>query len=160
MRKREKLDQVIEGFSKTNILVFGDVMMDRFIWGNVSRISPEAPVPVVKVERETFLLGGAANVVHNIQALEGTYRSAEFVGDDEMGRRIIRDLKKIGMGTQGLFVDPGRQTTVKTRIIAHHQQVVRIDRETSDAIRPSTLQALSEFLKKVGRVRRGDSLRL
>ena len=148
MRKREKLDQVIEGFSKTNILVFGDVMMDRFIWGNVSRISPEAPVPVVKVERETFLLGGAANVVHNIQALGGNVSLCGVVGDDEMGRRIIRDLKKIGIGTQGLFMDPDRQTTVKTRIIAHHQQVVRIDRETSDAIRPSTLQALSEFLRR------------
>jgi rfaE bifunctional protein kinase chain/domain len=148
MRKRVKLDQVIEGFSKTNILVFGDVMMDRFIWGNVSRISPEAPVPVVKVERETFLLGGAANVVHNIHALGGNVSLCGVVGDDEMGRRIIRDLKKIGIGTQGLFVDPGRQTTVKTRIIAHHQQVVRIDRETADAIQPSTLQALSGFLRR------------
>jgi D-beta-D-heptose 7-phosphate kinase/D-beta-D-heptose 1-phosphate adenosyltransferase len=148
MGKREKLDQVIEGFSKTNILVFGDVMMDRFIWGNVSRISPEAPVPVVKVERETFLLGGAANVVHNIHALGGNGSLCGVVGDDEMGRQIIRDLKKIGIGTQGLFVDPDRQTTVKTRIIAHHQQVVRIDREATDAIRPSTLQALSEFLRR------------
>src|SRR3990170_3133639 len=108
MRKREKLDQVIEGFSKTNILVFGDVMMDLFIWGNVSRISPEAPVPVVKVERETFLLGGAANVVHNIHALGGNVSLCGVVGDDEMGRQIIRDLKKIGIGTQGLFVDPDR----------------------------------------------------
>jgi len=148
MGKRVKLDQVIEGFSKTNILVFGDVMMDRFIWGNVSRISPEAPVPVVKVERETFLLGGAANVVHNIHALGGNGSLCGVVGDDEMGRQIIRDLKKIGIGTQGLFVDPDRQTTVKTRIIAHHQQVVRIDREATDAIRPSTLQALSEFLRR------------
>jgi rfaE bifunctional protein kinase chain/domain len=148
MRKRVKLDQVIEDFSKTNILVFGDVMMDRFIWGNVSRISPEAPVPVVKVERETFLLGGAANVVHNIRTLGGNVSLCGVVGDDEMGRRIIRDLKKIGIGTQGLLVDPDRQTTVKTRIIAHHQQVVRIDREATDAIRPSTLQALSEFLRR------------
>jgi len=148
MGKSVKLDQVIEGFSKTNILVFGDVMMDRFIWGNVSRISPEAPVPVVKVERETFLLGGAANVVHNIHALGGNGSLCGVVGDDEMGRQIIRDLKKIGIGTQGLFVDPDRQTTVKTRIIAHHQQVVRIDREATDAIRPSTLQALSEFLRR------------
>jgi D-glycero-beta-D-manno-heptose-7-phosphate kinase len=148
MRKRVKLDQVVEGFSKTNILVFGDVMMDRFIWGSVSRISPEAPVPVVKVERETFLLGGAANVVHNIHALGGNVSLCGVVGDDEIGRRIIRDLKKIGIGTQGLFVDPDRQTTMKTRIIAHHQQVVRIDRETTDAIRPSTLQALSEFLRR------------
>jgi D-beta-D-heptose 7-phosphate kinase/D-beta-D-heptose 1-phosphate adenosyltransferase len=97
---------------------------------------------------ETFLLGGAANVVHNIQALGGNVSLCGVVGDDEMGRRIIRDLKKIGIGTQGLFMDPDRQTTVKTRIIAHHQQVVRIDRETSDAIRPSTLQALSEFLRR------------
>jgi len=147
-KRGEKLVQVIEGFSKTNILVFGDVMMDRFIWGNVSRISPEAPVPVVKVERETFLLGGAGNVVHNIHALGGNVSLCGVVGDDEMGRRIIRDLKKIGIGTQGLFVDPDRQTTVKTRIIAHHQQVVRIDRETTDVIRPSTLQTLSKFLQR------------
>jgi D-beta-D-heptose 7-phosphate kinase/D-beta-D-heptose 1-phosphate adenosyltransferase len=100
------------------------------------------------VERETFLLGGAANVVHNIHALGGNGSLCGVVGDDEMGRQIIRDLKKIGIGTQGLFVDPDRQTTVKTRIIAHHQQVVRIDREATDAIRPSTLQALSEFLRR------------
>src|SRR4030043_2465300 len=116
-------EKILNKFPKVKILVVGDIMMDRFIWGKVSRISPEAPVPVVAVEKETFLLGGAANVVNNIHALGGNVTLCGVVGDDEMGQKIIKKLTGMGIGLHGLFVEQGRQTTVKTRIIAHKQQV-------------------------------------
>jgi len=142
------LEKILRRFSKVNILVVGDIMMDRFIWGKVSRISPEAPVPVVAVEKETFLLGGAANVVNNIHALGGNVTLCGVVGDDEMGQKIIKKLTETKIGLQGIFVEQGRQTSTKTRIIAHHQQLVRIDRETTDHPRAPTSRNLSEFLKK------------
>jgi len=142
------LEKILSRFSKVKILVVGDIMMDRFIWGKVSRISPEAPVPVVAVEKETFLLGGAANVVNNINSLGGKVSLCGVVGDDEMGEKIIKELTEMRIGLHGTFVEEGRQTTTKTRIIAHHQQLVRIDRETADHPRISTSRILSEFLKK------------
>ncbi len=141
------LQKKLDGFSKVKILVIGDIMMDRFIWGKVSRISPEAPVPVVLVERETFLLGGAANVVSNVHSLGGKVSLCGVVGDDDPGQKIIEKLTEEEIGINGVFVEPGRQTTLKTRIIAHHQQLVRIDRETTDSLRRPTLRNLSEFLK-------------
>jgi len=148
MRQQVKFERILDRFEKANVLVVGDIMMDRFIWGKVSRISPEAPVPVVLVEKETFLLGGAANVVHNIHSLGGKVLPCGVVGDDEMGQKVISELTRIGVETRGIFVEEGRQTTVKTRIIAHQQQVVRIDRETADSVKPSTLRNLSEFLRE------------
>jgi len=148
MGKRSMFGRWLDRFSKAKILVIGDIMMDRFIWGKVSRISPEAPVPVVVVDKETFLLGGAANVVNNIHSLGGNVSLCGVLGDDETGQRVLEELTGIGVGVHGIFVEPGRQTTTKTRIIAHHQQVVRIDRETTDHLKASTLKHLSEFLKK------------
>lgn len=141
------LRKILDGFSKVKVLVIGDIMMDRFIWGKVSRISPEAPVPVVVVEKETFLLGGAANVVNNVHSLGGKVALCGVVGDDEMGQRIIKELTEMGIGINGVFVEQGRQTTVKTRVVAHQQQLVRIDRETTDLTKVFTLRNLSEFLK-------------
>ena len=141
-------EKILNKFPKVKILVVGDIMMDRFIWGKVSRISPEAPVPVVAVEKETFLLGGAANVVNNIYSLGGKVSLCGVVGDDEMGEKIIKELAEMGIGMHGIFVEQGRQTTTKTRIIAHQQQVVRIDREATDHLKVPTLRNLSEFLKK------------
>jgi D-beta-D-heptose 7-phosphate kinase/D-beta-D-heptose 1-phosphate adenosyltransferase len=142
------LEKILKGFAKINILVIGDIMMDRFIWGKVSRISPEAPVPVVLVEKETFLLGGAANVVNNIHSLGGKVSLCGVVGDDETGQKIINKLTEMGIGIHGIFLEQGRQTTVKTRIIAHQQQLVRIDRETTDHLSGSTFRNLSEFFKR------------
>ncbi len=141
-------EKILNKFPKVKILVVGDIMMDRFIWGKVSRISPEAPVPVVAVEKETFLLGGAANVVNNIHSLGGKVSLCGVVGDDEMGEKIIKELAEMGIGMHGIFVEQGRQTTTKTRIIAHQQQVVRIDREATDHLKVPTLRNLSEFIKK------------
>lgn len=147
MRKeQEALRRVVDRFSRAKILVIGDVMMDRFIWGKVSRISPEAPVPVVVVDHEDFRLGGAANVVNNIDGLGGKGVLCGVVGDDEMGQRIISELLQRNIKTDGIFVEKGRQTTVKTRIFANQQQVVRIDRERTDHLKSSTLRNLLEFL--------------
>ena len=150
--EKSDLNQIIKRFSEVKILVVGDIMMDRFLWGKVFRISPEAPVPVVVVEKETFLLGGAANVVNNIHSLDGQVSLCGVLGDDELGQRIMKELNEKGVENQGVFLEPGRQTTVKTRVIAHHhpyqQQLVRIDRETTDHPKHSTLRSLSGFLEK------------
>jgi D-beta-D-heptose 7-phosphate kinase/D-beta-D-heptose 1-phosphate adenosyltransferase len=126
-------------------------MLDRFIWGKVSRISPEAPVPVVLVDHhdnEIFHLGGAANVANNIHSLGGKVSLCGVIGDDLNGERIREELRKIGIHTDGIFDEPGRQTTVKTRIFANQQQVVRIDREITDHPKDSTLQDMLKFLAK------------
>ena len=137
---------ILARFSEAKILVVGDIMMDRFIWGNVSRISPEAPVPVVLIEKETLLLGGAANVVNNIHSLGGHVSLCGVIGDDEGGQRVLRELTQRGVDIRGLMIEEGRQTTTKTRIIAHQQQVVRIDRETTDFLKSSTFRDLSTFI--------------
>lgn len=149
MKKRKTssgLSKELATFTKARILVVGDIMMDRFIWGRVSRISPEAPVPVVLVEKETFLLGGAANVVNNVHSLGGLVTLCGVIGDDEMGQRILNELNQKGVDIRGVIFEEGRQTTAKTRIIAHQQQVVRIDRETTDSLKPSTLRDLARFI--------------
>jgi rfaE bifunctional protein kinase chain/domain len=148
MSEVSNFGKILGKVSKVKILVVGDIMMDRFIWGKVSRISPEAPVPVVTVEKETFLLGGAANVVNNIHALGGNVTLCGVVGDDEMGQKIIKKLSEMNIGLHGIFVEQGRQTTTKTRVIAHHQQLVRIDRETTDHPKMITFRNLFEFLKR------------
>jgi len=104
-------------------------MLDQFIWGRVERISPEAPVPVVQVTDESVHLGGAANVVANIRALGGKATACGVVGADEAGRRLLAELKAIGAGSGGVVVARGWATIRKTRIVAHNQQVVRVDRE-------------------------------
>ncbi len=139
-------EKIIRNFSKVRILVVGDIMLDRFIWGGVSRISPEAPVPVVVVEKETFLLGGAANVVNNIHSLGGKVSLCGVIGDDEIGRKIMQRLDEMGIERQGVMVESGRQSTVKTRIIAHHQQLLRIDRETIHPPTGRTVQILLKYL--------------
>jgi D-beta-D-heptose 7-phosphate kinase/D-beta-D-heptose 1-phosphate adenosyltransferase len=144
--------KIVDRFSEVKILVVGDVMMDRFIWGKVSRISPEAPVPVVLFEREDLILGGAANVVNNIHSLGGDVSICGVVGNDEYGKIILEKINEIGVKTDGIFEEKGRRTTVKTRIIAHQhpyqQQLARIDRETTDHSKPYTSQSLLKFLSE------------
>ena len=148
-KQRKKLESILKRFPRVKLLVVGDIMMDRSIFGKVSRISPEAPVPVIIAEAEDFNLGGAANVAHNIRSLGGAVSLCGIVGDDENGRKMYRRIAEKGIQTQGIFFEQGRQTTVKTRIIAHHphyQQLVRVDRETTDHPRASTFRNLSKFL--------------
>lgn len=123
-------------FPQTRILVVGDIILDHYLWGKVNRISPEAPVPIVHVQSETFQLGGAANVLNNIRALGGQAELCGVVGDDENGRRLLQALNIDAQGRRGLLVDRSRPTTRKTRLIAHNQQVVRFDIEERTALAP------------------------
>jgi D-glycero-beta-D-manno-heptose-7-phosphate kinase len=139
-----KLTKIIDRFPATGVLVVGDVMMDHYVWGTVSRISPEAPVPVVNVTRETLLLGGAANVVSNIRSLGGQVGICGVIGHDDAGRQLQHLLHTRGVPTDGLIMEPGRSTTIKTRVIAHHQQVVRFDRENREGIARETHRKIFE----------------
>lgn len=116
-------------FRRVRVLVAGDLMLDHFVWGRVERISPEAPVPVVQVTAESRRLGGAANVVHNLRALGGQVTVCGVVGEDPAGRELLAELARIGADAGGVVRSRGAATTRKTRIIAHQQQVVRLDRE-------------------------------
>jgi rfaE bifunctional protein kinase chain/domain len=134
-------------FGRTGILVIGDLMIDQYVWGRVKRISPEAPVPVVEVTEENLLLGGAANVAHNVSSLGGRVFIAGTIGKDESGKILIEKLKEKGFNTDGVIRDGKRPTTVKTRVIAHSQQVVRFDREEKAEIQQSTLSNLIEYVR-------------
>jgi D-beta-D-heptose 7-phosphate kinase/D-beta-D-heptose 1-phosphate adenosyltransferase len=143
-----QLSATLEKFSDVNLLVVGDLMLDRFIWGNVERLSPEAPVPVLRVVSEKSSLGGAANVIHNVRSLGGRVTACGIVGKDEAGKRVVAALRKIGASTAGVIADPGFQTIEKSRIIAspHHQQIVRLDRENHQSVHESTLRRLRDFV--------------
>ncbi len=142
-----RLRQLLGRWSQSSILVVGDVMLDQFIWGKVSRISPEAPVPVVEVNKESFFPGGAANVARNLVALGVPVRVAGVVGDDPAGATIRSLLDEQGAETSGLIVDPTRETSLKTRIVAHQQQMVRFDRETTAPISPATSRKLGGYCR-------------
>jgi D-beta-D-heptose 7-phosphate kinase/D-beta-D-heptose 1-phosphate adenosyltransferase len=144
-----KADNLLSRLSKGQVLVVGDIIMDEFIWGKVNRISPEAPVPVVTVKEETQLLGGAANVVNNIRSLGGQVFLAGLIGGDERGREILRLLEERGVDTGGILVDPRRPTTVKTRVIAHSQQVVRFDRENQDPLSQGYADSMASYVREM-----------
>lgn len=143
---KENLVKAIHSFSNINILVLGDIIVDHFIWGNVTRISPEAPVPVVNVTNENLLLGGSANVLHNIFAMGGKAALCGVIGTDWMGGKLIDLLKETQSSTDGVIKDPHRPTTKKTRIVAQGQQVVRFDRENSAPLSDEILSELSTFI--------------
>jgi D-beta-D-heptose 7-phosphate kinase/D-beta-D-heptose 1-phosphate adenosyltransferase len=144
----EELKKIVEQFDKTSILVIGDLMLDRFITGTVTRISPEAPVPVVDVTSESFRPGGAANAISNIRALGGAVIAVGVVGDDWYGRRLVGLLKQEGVDTACVIESEKRHTTVKTRVIAGQQQIVRIDKEVKDAIESKDTNAILNFLNE------------
>ena len=141
-----RLERLIDDFSSVRLLVLGDLVLDEYIWGGVERISPEAPVPVVHVRRETTMLGGAANAARNVAALGGRVECCSVIGDDAAGRRLVELLKDLGIDPGGLVHDPDRPTTRKTRVIAQSQQIVRFDRETADPLPPRIGRALLERL--------------
>jgi D-beta-D-heptose 7-phosphate kinase/D-beta-D-heptose 1-phosphate adenosyltransferase len=122
--------ELIQGFRGKRVLVLGDVMLDRYLWGAASRISPEAPVPIVEVEKETVRLGGAANVANNVASLGGEPLLLGIVGEDAPGKTLLGEMEERRLATEHVLVDPRRQTSVKTRIIARGQQVVRADQES------------------------------
>ena len=142
------LKEYIDRFSEARVLVIGDIIMDEYVWGNVSRISPEAPVPVVEVKRETKMLGGAANVIHNIATLGATPILCGVIGKDRTGREILDEIARMDLTSDGIITEEARPTSIKTRVVAHDQQVVRFDRESRADIRPESIQRILKFIKK------------
>ncbi|HOO90551.1 MAG TPA: D-glycero-beta-D-manno-heptose-7-phosphate kinase [Syntrophales bacterium] len=146
---RKRALEIISRFSDSKVLVVGDIMVDQFIWGKVSRISPEAPVPVVKVTSENLLLGGCANVLNNVFSMGGKVAVSGIVGSDDMGRWIIGKLKEMKIDTAGVIVEHDRPTILKTRVIAHNQQVVRFDREDQSPVTQDSLQGMLEYIESI-----------
>jgi len=136
---------ILSRFKKKRILVIGDLILDRYIWGKVTRISPEAPVPIVEVTEENVLLGGASNVAHNIVALGAHATVAGLSGNDRGGEILAKMLEEKGIRCEGVFRS-GRPTTVKTRVIAHSQQVVRFDREDRGKIDGTIMRSLLKYI--------------
>jgi D-beta-D-heptose 7-phosphate kinase/D-beta-D-heptose 1-phosphate adenosyltransferase len=144
--------QILAAAQKTRVLVVGDVMLDQFIWGGVSRISPEAPVPVVEFSWESFMPGGAANVARNLVSLATPTELFGAIGNDDAGRKLQKILAEQSIGCAGLVKSSARHTSIKTRIVAHQQQVVRIDRETRDGLdQGTTTRLLAEIKSKISK---------
>ncbi len=131
------------------VLVVGDLMVDEFIWGDVKRVSPEAPVPIVNITGETFHPGGAANVMANIHSLGGNVYVAGVIGDDREGKQLIADLNRKGISAEGIIVDTHRPTTLKTRIVVKSQQMIRIDREKQEPMDERIINQLLDYIKRV-----------
>jgi len=152
--------QILSAAAKTRVLVLGDVMLDHFIWGSVARISPEAPVPILDFERESFMPGGAANVARNLTSLNVPTELFGAIGNDDAGGQLQKLLAGQNIGCTGLVKNSTRRTSVKTRIVAHKQQVVRIDRETRDGLDAklsgSVLSAIKAKLSRADAVIVGD----
>lgn len=143
---RARLMTILDAMRGRTILVIGDLMLDEYIWGVVDRISPEAPVPVVDVKEETFRLGGAGNVAKNLMALGARVTMHSVIGRDRPREILLAMLAEQGIDTGGILTDPQRRTIVKTRIIAHTQQVVRIDKEDKELIPAPLRTALIDAL--------------
>ena len=145
---KKRFDKIFSGWGGHKILVLGDVMLDEYLWGNVSRISPEAPVPVVEIVKESIKLGGAANVALNVKALGDEPILMGVVGDDGNREKMMMALSEARIKNEGIFVDNPRMTTIKTRVIAHNQQVVRADRENTGEISEELTKEIVSFVKK------------
>ena len=148
MVKKSRLLEILESFKKIKIAVIGDMMLDDYIIGTVDRISPEAPVPVVKVIEERFVLGGAANVVNNLSTLGAKTFSFGVIGNDANGDRLTREFEKRNINVDGVVISEDRPTIVKRRIIAHNQQLLRLDWEDKRNISTENEDRLLENLKK------------
>ncbi|MBV8905680.1 MAG: hypothetical protein JOZ22_18770 [Acidobacteriia bacterium] len=147
-----RLLELISGFADLRILVAGDLMLDEFIWGRVSRISPEAPVPVVNVTGESYYPGGAANVARNLREFTPQTAVMGLTGRDAAGLRLLELLDAAGIRTDGVLRDEAAATTVKTRVIARNQQVVRVDRECPAALSQVQFQQAVQYLEDTAAV--------
>ncbi|OGW82876.1 MAG: hypothetical protein A2987_02130 [Omnitrophica bacterium RIFCSPLOWO2_01_FULL_45_10] len=146
-----RFKKIISNFKDAKVLVVGDLILDEFIWGDVSRISPEAPVPVVWVRNENFMPGGASNVANNLRSLGAGVNLVGVIGDDERGAKLKEDLERKGIDTGGIFVDGSRPTTLKTRVVAQHQQVVRIDREGVHGLSDRLVSKIADYVNNAVR---------
>lgn len=144
---RESVKKILKNFDAARIMVIGDLILDEFIWGKAERISPEAPVPVVWAESQSHMPGGASNVAHNIASLGAKVFLLGVIGDDKNGHILVEKLRQKNVNCDGLLVDPARPTTVKTRIIAAHQQMVRVDWENVEPLSPDKTKLLIEGVR-------------
>ena len=144
---------IIEEFSKVKVLVVGDVMLDKYLWGNMTRISPEAPVPIVQLQRTSLVVGGAANVAANVAGLGAEVKLVGLVGDDYQAEELAKLLETLHISPNNLFKTKTRPTTQKTRIVAHNQQVLRLDQEIiehlSEIEEINIWESISECLENV-----------
>ena len=153
MIEKTKLNQILEEFKNVKIAVIGDLMLDDYIFGSVDRISPEAPVPVLNVQRETFVLGGAANVVNNLKSLNASVFAFGVIGNDDNGKRFLNELLKKEINTDGIIKDEKRPTAVKRRVIAQSQQLLRLDWEDKNPINVDLEdKILEKILEKISEI--------
>ena len=145
---KEKASAILEAIRGQKILVFGDLMLDEYLFGDVNRISPEAPVPIVRVTGERWVLGGAANVASNLRALGADPILVGTIGNDEAGVRITRLITDLGLNDGGLVVDSSQPTIIKTRVIGQHQQMLRIDREEIGLPHANAISQLQHNIQK------------
>ncbi|HOK40357.1 MAG TPA: D-glycero-beta-D-manno-heptose-7-phosphate kinase [bacterium] len=144
-----ELKNIINNFKKISVLIIGDIIFDEYIWGEVNRISPEAPVPVVNVKKITYALGGAANVAKNISELANKVYLCGIIGDDEYGERIKKIIKENNIISDYIIIDNSRPTIRKTRVLAQSQQVVRIDNEKIEAINLDIEKQIINYTHKI-----------
>ncbi len=153
---QNEIEQLFHQFEGLTVLVIGDAMVDTYFWGKVERVSPEAPIPIVSVTRKESRLGGAANVSLNLQALGANPLLFAVTGDDDKGRRFRKLMEKNNLSPEGVFVDPERMTTVKSRIISDGRHIVRIDEESTGFINPSLELQIFSAIKRTIDERRID----
>lgn len=144
-----KLESLSNAFAKARIAVIGDLMIDRYLFGSVSRFSPEAPVPILDIQRDELRLGGAANVANNIHSLSATAILIGVVGEDSKGRRVRKMLQEAGLASDGVITDDDRPTTIKTRVIAGSQQMLRVDHEKKHPISTETEEKIFSYLESL-----------
>jgi len=140
--------KIVSNFKNARVLVIGDLILDQFLWGDVSRISPEAPVPVVWVKKESYMPGGASNVANNLRSLGADVHMVGVIGDDAGGAILKGELDQKGIRTAGVFTDCSRPTILKTRVVAQHQQVVRIDKEKVERLSDDIIARMAAYVGK------------
>ncbi|MES2593233.1 MAG: bifunctional ADP-heptose synthase [Bacteroidota bacterium] len=150
------IQQIFHSFNNLNVLIIGDVMVDAYMWGNVNRISPEAPVPIVSITKKENRLGGAANVALNIQAMGAKPVLCSVVGNDEGSKLFLDLLKKQKLSVQGILKSKERVTTIKTRVIGGNHQMLRVDEEIETALNTTETKALAEQIKKLALSQKTD----
>jgi len=143
------IDKIFDSFNRLKVLIVGDVMLDSYIWGAVERISPEAPVPIINVKKKDFRLGGAANVALNVSSLGATPILCALIGDDDDGKKLLQQMEERGMSKEGIVISKERPTTVKTRVIASHQHVVRVDEESDREANAAEEKAMMDKITKL-----------
>lgn len=147
--KKENIREIFKSFNNLNVLIIGDVMIDSYLWGKVNRISPEAPVPIVAVTKKERRLGGAANVALNIQALGANPILCSVIGVDNDGQAFLDLLKAQKLSQKGILKSRDRVTTIKTRIIGNHTQLLRVDEETEEDITGHEVQQLLTLISHI-----------